>query len=136
MENSVKTYHGACHCRTIQFDIVTNLDHVRVCDCSICQRRGALIHRIPRSALTYHSDWQKLSIYTWGSLTAKDYFCSNCGILVFREPSKLLDDDSKESAEEFDGWAINVRCLDDVDIDTIPIQKVFGSKIKIDLKSR
>lgn len=30
---------------------------------------------------------------------------------------------------EFSGWGINVRCLDDVDLDAIPIKRVYGSKL-------
>ena len=39
-------YNGSCHCGRVRFKVQTELDHVRVCDCSICRRRGALIHRV------------------------------------------------------------------------------------------
>jgi hypothetical protein len=38
----------------------------------------------------------------------------------------------REGVEPFDGWAVNVRCLDDVDIDSISIKKILGSRIKHD----
>jgi hypothetical protein len=41
-----KTYQGSCHCGKVRFEVDLNLDHVRSCDCSICRRRGALVHRL------------------------------------------------------------------------------------------
>ena len=41
-----QTYKGSCHCNRVRFEVDADLDHVRVCDCSICRRRGALIHRV------------------------------------------------------------------------------------------
>ena len=41
-----QTYRGSCHCGRIQFEVDAELDHVRVCDCSICRARGALNHRV------------------------------------------------------------------------------------------
>ena len=82
-----KTYAGSCHCGAVRFEIDANIDHVRVCDCSICSKRGALIHRVPADAFRLLTPLDALSVYRWGSLTAADYFCPVCGILPFRKPS-------------------------------------------------
>ena len=71
-------------------------------------------------------------LYQWGSKTAKDYFCPVCGILPFRRPADPTAQERMEGVQLFDGWAINVRCLEDVDFDSIPIQKIFGSRIRHD----
>jgi len=39
-------------------------------------------------------------------------------------PNELAD-----GAAPFDGWAINVRCLEGVDLDSIAIRRVYGSRI-------
>ena len=44
-----QTYHGSCHCGRVRFEVDADLDHVRVGDCSICRRRGALNHRVDPS---------------------------------------------------------------------------------------
>jgi hypothetical protein len=31
-----QTYRGRCHCGKVRFEVDADLDHVRVCDCSIC----------------------------------------------------------------------------------------------------
>lgn len=41
-------FEGSCHCGAVRFEVETELDHVRICDCSICRRRGALNHRVPK----------------------------------------------------------------------------------------
>ena len=106
------------------------IDHVRVCDCSICHRRGALIFRVPKDALRLLGPWEDLSLYEWGTKTAKDYFCPVCGILPFRRPGDPAPHELKEGVVPFDGWAVNVRCLDGVDVDALPIKKIHGSRIR------
>jgi hypothetical protein len=81
------THIGSCHCGRVRFEVDAQIDHVRVCDCSDCHRRGALNIRVPKEALRLFSPWEALSLYQWGTMTAKDYFCSVCGILPFRRPS-------------------------------------------------
>ena len=126
------TYRGSCHCGRVRFEVDAEIDHVRVCDCSICHRRGALNFRVPRAALRLLGPWEELSIYEWGTKTAKDYFCPVCGILPFRRPGDPAPHELKEGVLPFDGWAVNVRCLDGVDVDALPIKKIHGSRIRHD----
>ena len=42
----IQTYSGSCHCGEIQFEVDADLDHIRVCDCSVCRRPRALRWRI------------------------------------------------------------------------------------------
>jgi hypothetical protein len=111
-----QTYQGSCHCGRVRFEVDADLDHVRVCDCSICRKRGALIHRVPRESLRMHTPIEDMIIYTWHTHVARDYICPTCGILPFRRP---------RTAEDILG--VNVRCLDGIDLDTIPIKPVYGS---------
>ncbi|MDO9460844.1 MAG: GFA family protein [Alphaproteobacteria bacterium] len=112
------TYKGSCHCGEIQFEVDADLDHVRVCDCSICRRRGALIHRVEENCLRLITPIAALSVYQWHTKTARDYFCPACGILPFRRPRTAPGK-----------WGVNVRCLEGVDLSAIPIRHVHGSKL-------
>ena len=117
MEGEVtQTYQGSCHCGAVRFEVDADLDHVRVCDCSICRRRGALIHRVAPERLRMLTPIQELTRYTFHTHVARDYFCPTCGILPFRRPRTAQD-----------VWGVNVRCLDGVDLDAIPVRLVFGS---------
>ena len=37
---------GSCHCGKVRFVVTAEIDHVRVCDCSMCRKQGALNFRI------------------------------------------------------------------------------------------
>ena len=124
-----QTFAGSCHCGKVRFEVDASLDHVRVCDCSICRRRGALIHRVGRGDVRFLTPLEELSLYQWGSRTAKDYFCPTCGILPFRRPSDPTPQELREGVQPFDGWSINVRCLENVDITELPIKQIHGSRI-------
>jgi hypothetical protein len=94
------------------------IDQVRVCDCSICRRRGALLHRVEPEDLRFLTPLEALSVYTFHTRTARDYFCPSCGILPFRRPRT-----------EPGVWSVNVRCLEEVDLDAIPVERVHGSRL-------
>lgn len=126
----MKTYRGSCHCGRVRFEVDADLDHVRSCDCSICRRRGALIHRVAGESLRLLTPWHELAIYRWGSHTAADYFCPVCGILPFRRPSDPTPQELAEGVQPFAGWSINTRCLEGVELDSIPVKRIFGSRIR------
>lgn len=125
-------HNGSCHCGKVRFEIDAEIDHVRVCDCSVCLKRGALNFRIPKENFNLLTPWNDLSLYQWGTRTGKDFFCSKCGILPFRRPSYPTPEERENGTEVFDGWAVNVRCLDDLDIESLVVKNVCGRKIKID----
>ncbi|KAG1249799.1 hypothetical protein G6F57_020519 [Rhizopus arrhizus] len=106
-----------------------NLDHVRSCNCSICRRRGALIHRVPATALRLFTPLAELTVYQWHTGTAKDYFCLKCGILPFRIPSAPTAEELARGVIPFTGWAINVRCLEHVDLESIPVKRILGANL-------
>jgi hypothetical protein len=113
-----RTYGGSCHCGEVRFEVDADLDHVRVCDCSMCRRRGALLHRVEADDLRLLTPLEALSVYTFHTHTARDYFCPRCGILPFRRP---------RTAPHL--WSVNVRCLEDVDLDAIPVERLHGSRL-------
>jgi hypothetical protein len=124
----MRTYRGSCHCGRVRFEVDAELDHVRECDCSVCRRRGALNHRVAKEHLRLETPWEDLTLYRWGSLTARDYFCPTCGILPFRRPSDPTPAELAAGMEPFDGWAVNVRCLEGVDAESIPRVRIQGAR--------
>jgi len=113
-----KTYRGSCHCGAVRFEVDADLDHVRVCDCSMCRRRGALLHRVEEDCFRLETSLEDLAVYQWHTRTAKDYFCPTCGIQPFRRP---------RTAPHL--WSVNVRCLDGVDLASIPAVQAHGSRL-------
>lgn len=113
-----QTYQGSCHCGQVRFEVDAELDHVRVCDCSICRKRGALLHRVDEDQFRLLTPLEDLVLYQFHTRTARDYFCPTCGILSFRRP--------RTAPEQ---WSINVRCLEGVDLDAIPVKRLYSSRL-------
>ena len=112
------TYEGSCHCGAVKFEVDLDLDHVRVCDCTLCSKRGALNYRVEGSQIRVLTKLENMTLYQWHTMTAKDYFCPTCGILPFRRP---------RTAPEL--WTVNVRCLHGIDLASIPKVYLDGSKL-------
>ena len=124
-----RTYRGSCHCKKVRFEIDANIDHVRSCNCSVCTKRGALIHRVAHSDFRLFTPLSELRIYRWGTHTAEDYFCPQCGILPFRKPSELTPREVAEGMVPFEGWSVNARCLENLDLSQIPIVAIDGASV-------
>ena len=122
----LRKYSGSCHCGLVQFEVEANIDSVRVCNCSICEKRGALIYRVDDDKFKLISDLSALSTYQWHTKTATDYFCPKCGILPFRKPRALTQKEKASGMKSFDGWSVNVRCLQGINFNDLPIIKING----------
>jgi len=103
----VKTYHGSCHCETVRFEVNALIEKVVDCNCSICTKKGALHHRVTAEQFKLIAGEDSLGLYQFDSKEAKHYFCKKCGIHSFSYPRIAPDEIS-----------INVRCLDDFDLET------------------
>jgi hypothetical protein len=98
-------HHGSCHCGRVQFELTSNIQRVMECNCSICRRQGALWHGANDDTLRIVSGESELTLYQFGTMKAKHYFCRHCGVQPFVRPR--LDPTR---------WAVNVRCIDQLDL--------------------
>jgi len=128
----LKTYQGSCHCGFVRFEVDADIKHVRVCDCTICHKRGALLYRVPNDALRPITPLEDMTLYLWGSKTAKDYFCPQCGILPFRRPSVPTIKELQTDSKMFYGWAVNTRCLDDFDPASVETDQIVRRDVPIE----
>lgn len=110
-------YQGSCHCGQVAFDVEGEIQGVFSCNCSICQRKGALMWFVPRDALTLRTPPEASKVYQFNKHVIQHRFCPTCGIHPYGEGT-----DPKGRAMA----AVNVRCLDDVDLAAIPTQAVDG----------
>lgn len=111
------THAGSCHCGRISFEVDAEIDKVIDCNCSMCSRRGGLLAFVPDAKMRLKTPEDALSTYTFNQHRIRHHFCANCGIAPFGRGT-----DAQGNAL----WAINVRCLPDVDLDALQIQKVDG----------
>ena len=99
------TYEGGCHCGQVRFRVQGDLDHVSVCNCSICTMKGILHMMVPREQFELLRGEDAITTYKFNTGVAKHTFCRHCGIHSFYTPRSMPD-----------GISVNVRCLDGVDI--------------------
>lgn len=110
MNDMPQTHQGSCHCRRVTFELRAKLDYVMDCNCSLCRLKGALWHGATEANLRILTGETDLVLYQFNTKTAKHYFCRHCGIHPFSRPR--LDPGR---------WAVNVRCVDGVDLSSLPV---------------
>jgi hypothetical protein len=115
-----KTYEGSCHCGNVRYRVESDLGHVVSCNCSICRRKGTLLTFVPAAKFELVSGEEALSDYQFNRMNVHHLFCSTCGIASF---SRGTGPDGQPMA------AINVRCLDGVDLDALTITPFDGASI-------
>lgn len=87
------------------------------------------MHRVEECRLRILTPLDDLTLYQWHTRTAEDYFCPTCGILPFRRPRARTAGEIADGVPRFSGWSVNVRCLEGVDLESIPVKSVFGSRL-------
>ena len=110
-------YKGSCHCGQIAFDVEGDLEQAMECNCSHCSRKGYLMWFVPRQQLTLSAPDADIATYTFNKHVIKHHFCPRCGCAPFGEGS---DQQGNTKA------AINVRCLENVDLSALKIVQVDG----------
>jgi len=114
--NTRTTYQGSCHCGRVAFELDAKLDYVMECTCSLCRRVGALWHGTSDANLRISAGESELVLYQFNTMTAKHYSCRHCGVHPFSRPRL---DPSR--------WAVNVRCIDDIDLSSLPLKRFDGA---------
>lgn len=110
-------YKGSCHCGQIAFEVEGDLNQVVACNCSMCLRKGSLLWFVPRANLRLLTAEDQSKSYTFNKHRIKHRFCPTCGMHPYGEG---LDAAGNATA------AINVRCLEGVELSTIPVKHFDG----------
>ncbi|HRO66776.1 MAG TPA: GFA family protein [Pseudobdellovibrionaceae bacterium] len=87
------------------------------CNCSICSKKAHLLAFAPDSNFTLLSGDEVLKSYQFRKKNIHHSFCSECGIGTFGTGT------GKDGVKM---RAINVRCLDDIDVSKFPVTHVDG----------
>jgi hypothetical protein len=111
---------GGCHCGQVRFDVTADLSQVLDCNCSICRKRGALWTFVAADKFALRAGEETLTDYQFGKHTIHHLFCAQCGVGAF---SRGAAPDGKEVV------AVNVRCLDEVDIKALKTTPFDGRSL-------
>lgn len=110
-------YTGSCHCGQVKYEVEGELKGALACNCSMCQRKGSLLWFVPRSSMRLLTPEENASTYLFNKHLIKHRFCPNCGIHPYGEGT---DPKGNQMA------AINVRCLDNIDLDAVAVTHYDG----------
>ena len=113
----METYHGGCHCEQVRFEVDAPDKLTAVeCNCSICQSAGYLHLIVDAQRFRLLQGQDNLTKYQFNTRTAIHYFCRACGIKSFYIPRSHPN-----------GYSVNVRCLDNINIDSVSVKPFDGS---------
>lgn len=110
-------YKGSCHCGKLAFEVEGTVDRAMSCNCSMCQRRGSLLWFVPRESLDLLTPEGDAGTYLFNKHLIKHRFCTACGIHGYGEGAAP---DGKAMA------AVNIRCLEGIDLETVPVSHLDG----------
>jgi hypothetical protein len=116
-KSAQKTYRGGCHCGNVRYEVQTDLANVISCNCSICSRVGYVLTFVPPEHFKLLAGEGAQTDYQFNTKNIHHLFCSTCGVRSFGRGT------GPGGAAMY---AINVRTLDGVDADALPIKKVDG----------
>jgi hypothetical protein len=99
-------YKGSCHCGAVTFAVEGDIPTTAMsCNCSHCRRKGMLLAFVPLDQFRVESH-------------IEHQFCTDCGCQGFAVGT--APDGSRMAA-------VNLRCVPDVDLDALQIQKIDGA---------
>ena len=103
-------YKVECHCKSVklQVNLPNILDNLVKCNCSICQKRGAIMSIANKDDVKVIEGIDKLSLYQFHTKIAKHYFCSICGIYTHHQMRSNINK-----------FGINTSCINGINLDDI-----------------
>ena len=113
-------YKGSCHCGRVAFEVEGTLEGATSCNCSICQRKGALMWFVSRDKLRLLTAEEDAGTYLFNKHAIKHRFCAVCGIHPYGEGT---DPKGNRMA------AVNIRCLEGIALEQIPLRHFDGRSL-------
>jgi hypothetical protein len=110
-------YKGSCHCGNVAYEVEGTIESAMACNCSICQRKGSLLWFVPRASFKLLTAEDASHVYLFNKHAIKHRFCPECGIHAYADG---VDAKGNPMA------AINVRCLEGIELETIPVKHFDG----------
>jgi len=110
-------HKGSCHCGRVAYEVEGEIKSALACNCSICQRKGSLLWFVPRDALRLTTPESNSQPYLFHKHAITHRFCPVCGIHPYAEAK-----DQKGNPMA----AINIRCLSEIDLESIPVTHFNG----------
>jgi hypothetical protein len=111
-------YQGSCHCGKVKFEAEGEIKSGLACNCSMCRRKGSLLWFVPKTAFRLLTPDADAATYLFNKHAIRHRFCTTCGIHTHAEAAAPSGEPTA---------AINLRVLDGIDLDAIPVTHYDGS---------
>lgn len=117
-----KLHKVSCHCGGVVGRVEAELTTGMECNCSICRRKGHLLAFVPASEFTLETARDNIAVYTFNAHRIRHQFCKICGC---NPVSEGISPDGKSMC------AINLRCVDGIDLNEVKITKFDGASLPL-----
>jgi hypothetical protein len=97
-----------------------NMEGIIACNCSFCSIKGLWLGMAPKNAFTLLTGEENLTAYKFNKHVIDHLFCNTCGVQAF----SFGNDPAGNQVV-----AINVRALNEVDLDTLKVTPFDGKKL-------
>ena len=108
---SEQLYTGSCQCGAVAIEVLLDLEKTRTCNCSRCQRLGAVWGYTTLDKLKILKGEDQLTTFTFNRHKGQHKFCKRCGIEPFALGSIAV---------------VNANCLDGIDPRALMSEHVDG----------
>jgi hypothetical protein len=116
---SAQTYSGGCQCGAVRYETEIDLGEVMSCNCSRCQKLGWLLTFVGADSFRLTKGENATTDFKFNKHVINHRFCSTCGIESYA-------DGTGPGGHAM--VAINLRCLDGVDLESLNIKKIDGRR--------
>jgi hypothetical protein len=117
---TAQSYSGGCHCGAVAFTVELDLNHTIECNCSRCRRLGSILAFTPAEKFTLLKGEEQLAEFQFNKHIIHHLFCKTCGVQSF---SRGVNPKGEAMA------AVNVRCLEGVDLATLKPRQWDGASM-------
>jgi hypothetical protein len=114
------TYTGGCHCGRVRYEVTTDPGQAVACNCSNCAKHGLWLTFVKPEHFKLQSGLDQLADYQFNKHVIHHVFCRHCGVQSFARG---------KAPDGRDMFAINVRCLDGVDVATLTPKPFDGRSL-------
>lgn len=74
------SFTGSCHCGALHYDCDAEPVQVMTCNCSICRRKGSVLHFVDGEQVRLSIDPASHGIYRFHKHIIAHHICTTCGI--------------------------------------------------------
>jgi hypothetical protein len=120
MSDATRKLSGGCHCGSVRYEVTADPSQAIACNCSICSKKAYLLTFVSADQFKLLTPEYALTDYQFNKHNVHHLFCSTCGIQSF---GRGTAPDGRAIV------AINVRCLDGVEVSSVTVTNVDGKSL-------